>query len=168
MLNAEEELIRLRPEAEPRQLPEDGFVEVLRIRADDPDDVAERARGVLRVVISGRADGAGHDSAFWVQRLPDWFVAACSSPQSPEERAAWLARWRALDRAGKAQAEADLGWTLTDWLDAVDTRTRPWRWWGYEGGRVLAVVDGWPAPLDPLAWLLTVAGAASVELVSGK
>jgi hypothetical protein len=162
MLTSREELERLRRGLDAPNMPAPGLVEGLVVEADNPDDVAERARTVLGVVIEGGEDGLDPENSAWVQRLPGWFVSACSPPQSVDEREAWLARWRALDRAGKAAAEAALGWTLVDWLGAVDSRTRAWRWWAYDGTRVLVLVDGWPAPLESLIWLLTAAGARSV------
>jgi hypothetical protein len=51
------------------------------------------------------AELAAETDSAWVQRLPGWFVAACSPAQTADERERWLARWRALDHAGKAQAE---------------------------------------------------------------
>ena len=162
MLTGPEELERLRGGGDPSTSPP-GFVESLVVQAQSPDDVVERVRTVMAVVIAGGEDGLEPDDSSWVQRLPGWFVSACSPPQTADERERWLVRWRALDRAGKAAAEAELGWSLVDWLAAVSPDTRAWRWWGHDGARVLVVVDGWPAPLASLEWLLTAAGARSVE-----
>ncbi|WP_265523612.1 hypothetical protein [Oerskovia flava] len=164
MLTGREEMERLRAGVGVPSGPAPGLVEELIVGADSPDVVVERARAVLAAVIEGGEDGLSPGDSEWAQRLPGWFVGACSAPQTADERERWLARWRTLDRAGKAQAEAELGWMLEDWLAAVDSHTRPWRWWAFDGRRVLALVDGWPASLEALVWLLQAAGADSVEL----
>ena len=128
MLTASEELERLHASVAESGTPAPGFVEALVVQAANPNEVVERARTVVAVVIQGSEDGLEPEDPAWVQRLPGWFVSACSPPQTAEESAAWLARWRALDRAGKAAAEAELGWSLADWLGAVSPDTRAW-WW---------------------------------------
>ncbi len=162
MLTGLEELERLRAGGGVSPSSAPGIVEALVVEADSPDQVVERARAVLEAAIEGYEVGMDPENAAWVQKLPGWFVAACSPEQAADERERWLVRWRALDRAGKTQAEAELGWTLVDWLSAVDPRMRSWRWWACDGRTVLVLVDGWPAPLEPLVWLLRAAGARFV------
>lgn len=163
MLTGSQELERLRAGAGDPSASAPGFVESLLVEADRPDQVVERAQTVLAAVIKGGEDGLAPGNPAWVQALPGWFVAACSPEQTDDERETWLARWRALDRAGKAAAEAGRGWTLRDWLAALDPQMRAWRWWACDGARVSVVVDGWPAPLAALEWLLTAAGARSLR-----
>jgi hypothetical protein len=77
----------------------------------------------------------------------------------------WLGHWRTLDRPGKAEAEAELGWTVVDWLYAMQPETRTWWWWAAEDsvGRCDVVVDGWPAPLASAEWMLLASGASGVR-----
>jgi hypothetical protein len=99
-----------------------------------------------------------------MSRLPRWFVTSCAPQPTPEERELWLAHWRALDQAGKAEAEAALGWTLVDWLIAMGPETRAWWWWAADdrNGTLHVTVDGWPAPLASAEWMLRAAGGTDV------
>lgn len=162
MLTGPDELRRLNGHGDEAAMPAPGLTETLMIRGDRPEQVIGRARIVLTAVIEGFAAGLTPRDPEWSERLPPWFVSACAPEQSEAERAAWLERWRALDRAGRARAEAELGWSLVDWLYAVDYDVRPWRWWDVDDLRVVVIVDGWPAPLDSLTRLLIASGANEV------
>lgn len=163
VLTPTQELARLRGDDSP--LEQQPMLETLLVRSGAPGQVLDRAKTLLESVLTGFAAGLGPDDAEWSERLPDWFVAACSPELTGEERERWLAHWRALDRAGKVRAEAELGWTVVDWLYAVGPEQRPWWWWATDEqtGMLELMVDGWPAPLASAEWMLLAAGADSVD-----
>lgn len=163
MLTGPEELERLRAGEGVPTSSVPGFIERVDFEAESPSLVVKRARAVLEAVVQGFEEGLDPGSAEWIQRLPGWFVAACTPEPTAAEREEWLVRWRALDREERVRAEAELGWTLEDWLAAAGPLIRPWRWWAYDGKSVLVLVDGWPSPLESLAWLLEAAGAGSLR-----
>ncbi|WP_332642330.1 hypothetical protein [Aeromicrobium sp.] len=162
MLNPTEELAHLRGTSG-GDAP--GLVETLHIDGSNAEEVLDRARGLWESVLIGFDEGLKCDDPEWSSRLPRWFVDACSPQMSDEERERWLTHWRSLDRAGKAQAEADLGWTMVDWLAAVDRDSRAWWWWATnaQAATLDVLVDGWPAPLASAEWMLLASGASTVQ-----
>lgn len=165
MLSPAEELARL--DGEPAGVPA-GLPVRVGIVAEHPGIVVERAREVLRAVVPLTATELDAEAEL-PHRLPVWFVEQCAPEPSAEESARWLGWWRSLGPEDRARAEADKAWTLADWLYWLTPGERQWFWWDAEidstgSAFVVVVVDGWPAPLGALRWLLRAAGADSVDL----
>ena len=128
--------------------------------------VLERVREVLRLVLAA-GEGEWPDLAEWRVTLPQWFLSACAEEETPENAEKWLAWWRTLDPDARAQAARDRPWSLTDWLHWLYPPERQWFWWGASTNgddliTITVVVNGWPAPLGALEWLLKAAGASTV------
>jgi hypothetical protein len=136
------------------------------IAAGPAEEIVRRTVEVLRVVDEHSADWPDLDR--WRSLLPDWFVAACSPEHTPAEAAAEQERIRRLPPAEQAEAAANQGWTLSNWLYWLEPAQRQWFWWNATTPSPDTVlidiwIAGWPAPLGALDWLLRAAGATSVD-----
>lgn len=145
-----------------------GLIEVSVFTDGSATDVVERAKGVLRAVLSVTSDEWGSPDT-GASRLPDWFVAGCATERSAEDGEQWLAWWRGLEPEAKARAADERPWTLPDWMHWMHPDERQWYWWdarvdGDGSARVLVEVPGWPLVTGALEWLLRVAGASSVHV----
>jgi hypothetical protein len=132
----------------------------------DSDRVGERAREVLRVVLS-QAHRQWPELSEWRRLLPSWFVESAAPEQSPEEVSQWLSWWRSLPAEEQSRVTREKPWTLADWLYWLEPAERQWFWWDAsvedsDTLKVVAQVVGWPAPLGALGWLLRAAGAIEV------
>ena len=151
----------------PGEQPRDGFLVSIIVRSDQAGEVLEKAKTVLRAVAALPADA--FDSGWAQAALPGWFVAACADEQSPADRTAWLDWWRSVDDAARVAAGNERPWTVQDWLGWMEPGERTWFWWDSrlteaDTGTVSVVVDGWPAALGSLLWLLRASGATDVVL----
>ena len=154
-----------RPNESPAGL---GLIDVNVLAEGSAVDVIERAKGVLRAVLSITPDewdspGTG------ASRLPEWFVAGCATDRSAEDDEQWLMWWRSLEPGAKARAAHERPWTLPDWLHWMHPDERQWYWWdarvdGDSSAKVLVEVPGWPSAIGALEWLLRLAGASSVHV----
>ncbi len=133
-------------------------------------EVLQRAKEVMRRVIEVDASDWPTEEQ-WAERLPGWFVQACPPEQTEQEQQDWLAWWRSLDAAARAEAEARQPWSLGEWLHWLQPDERQWFWWddGVMDGpeadvRVTVEVPGWPAPIAALTWLLRASGASSLTV----
>ena len=82
---------------------------------NDGAAVVARAREVMVAVVPLSAEEVESESAS-PSRLPAWFVQACAPAQSEEDRARWLAWWRALPplnapgQIGRCDGSCQIGW----------------------------------------------------------
>jgi hypothetical protein len=143
-----------------------GLVGVFARGGVDACEVLDRARVVLFEVL--RHSGPVWPTIEeWRSYLPPWFVTACAPEMSREDAERWREWRRGLGPADRARAESDRGWTLTGWLYWLTPSERQWFWWDAEVRQdatlqVSVEVEGWPAALGALDWLLQAAGAAEV------
>jgi hypothetical protein len=165
-----EELRHLRTGPDPDERPGNvGVVSVVASCRGDADTIAQRAREVMVTVVSQPTDQwATTSDDRWQSILPDWFVAACATPQSAEDAERWLSWWRSLPADEQPRAAQQRAWTLADWLYWLHPGERQWFWWNAtivdsDTLRVTVEVLGWPAPIGALRWLLTAAGAVDVS-----
>ena len=106
----------------------------------------------------------------WRGFLPKWFVDACGPTLSREDAEAWLAAWRTLDLEGRRAAGDARRWALEDWLYWFDPSSyvdRGWAWWDagvIDDDRywIEVEVEGDPAPVGTLMWLMKAAGASVI------
>jgi hypothetical protein len=140
---------------------------VVAARADDPNLVLPNAREIMLAVLE-HAGTPWPTLDDWRIVLPQWFVDRCAPEMSTEEAAEWLAQWRSLPPAERAQEERNRSWSLANWLYWLEPQHREWFWWdarvtnGTVG--ITVQVSGWPAPLGALDWLLRAAGATEVTV----
>jgi hypothetical protein len=145
----------------------DELVVVVAARAGDPNLVLQNAREVMLAVLDH--PGSPWPSLDgWRGQLPQWFVDRCAPEMSTDEAAEWLAQWRSLPPAERAEEERNRSWSLGDWLYWLEPEHREWLWWDavVTNGTVniTVQVSGWPAPLGALDWLLRAAGATEVTV----
>jgi len=110
------------------------------------DEVLERARQVMRLVAVAQAQVWPSDDD-WRRRLPEWFISSFEGHNLEE-----------------LLARPEL-WDFGSWLDAM--KSPGWEWWSCQsddrGGTVRAVAHSDPFSIEPLIYLLRVAGASGVE-----
>ncbi|MDP3237770.1 MAG: hypothetical protein Q8N26_33585 [Myxococcales bacterium] len=115
----------------------------LTARCAHPDEVLQRARSVLEVVL--RADPDEWPSAeTWREQLPAWFTAACAS----EDR--------------------KTAWTLENFVYWFTPDLREWWWWqaevnGPESFVIVLLSHEVDPPHEALVWLLRTAGATEID-----
>lgn len=140
--------------------------------SDDPDGCLDRCRNLLVEVItmiSYRPEFPSIEE--WSALLPSWFVDACTPSLSPEQAEGEVARWRRLNPQAQARYEDESLWTLEDWIywfDPSSDADRGWRWWnsGVTNANHFWIdieVEGDPAPVGTLKWLIRAAGATRVS-----
>jgi hypothetical protein len=148
-----------------------GLVELIVSTRRSPQHLIDRCREVLIAVVSTPPEPWPSNDQ-WAGLLPPWFVDGCAAEESEEDSEQWLAWWRTLSHEDQFAASEAAQWSLADWIHWFQPDERQWYWFD---GRVIdesraavqVELDGWPAPLGSLKWLLRVAGAQNVE-VSGQ
>ena len=166
----------MRPEDEQRHLirgqdhderaPDVGTVDV-RIRSNgNAARVLDGAKQVLLAVLE-HAGPPWPSLEEWRAVLPDWFVEGCAPEMSPAEAEQWLTLWRSLPPEEQARATRERRWALAGWLYWLEPAQREWYWWNAtveepDSLHVVVQVEGWPAPLGALDWLLRVAGGNEI------
>ena len=138
---------QIRIEFGPSIQPMDSWRIVLRARCDDPGDILQKVKAVMKIVaaIPRTEWPTDHD---WEEMLPDWFVTQTKEHTNEailaDER---LVHWEA-------------------WLDAL--KTRDWEWWdGIASDHevvVFVTTTAWPYNIGPLVYLLHASGAIDVEV----
>ncbi|TCC19248.1 hypothetical protein [Kribbella sindirgiensis] len=163
-MNADEELLRLLDD-NPRAAREAGVQ--LSVESADSALLLERCREVMvKILQHGEEDWP--DLPVWQRELPAWFVLACGPERTQEEADAKLIWWRGLSPGEQMVASEVSRWALSDWLWWLEPENRTWYWLGADvvGAQHLLVhveIDGAPAPIGALRWLLKAAGATEIE-----
>ena len=148
-------------------VPPAGFrtVELLAV-ADEPLRTQDRCKSVMAEVL-GKGSGSWPSVAAWRDALPLWFVEACRD-ETAAERMEWLEWWRGLPSEEQSVVARSRAWSLDNWLSWIEPGQRPWFWWGSSAvaGEITIEVLAGPdvVPLGALEWLLTAAGASSVDI----
>jgi hypothetical protein len=141
----------------------------LSVGSADSGLLLQRCREVMEVVLRHDEQQDWPTLAGWRRELPEWFVVACGPEQSGEEAQRWLVWWKSLPPAEQGEVEDRQPWALSDWLEWLQPSERTWYWLGAEKDgphrlRVWLDVDGSPAPIGALEWLLKAAGATEIEV----
>lgn len=129
-------------------------------------DVLERVRSVLKIVNdAGGDDWPNIDE--WTERLPTWFVAACSAAMTPEQAQQWIDRMRTLPHSEQLKMQNEAIWSLDNWLYWMEPSNRYWWWWNahlLERDRMTVDVeaDETPFPWGSLRWLFRASGASDL------
>jgi hypothetical protein len=155
-----------------------GVVSIAITAASGAEQVIERAREVMRVVLTMPDDAllSGDPTG-----LPAWFVDSFA----PEVEGlttdqwwgtpGWSQWWEQLPERLREQVvryslwKDSFGpWRVSIWLWQTHRDQREWDWWDAVvidrfRGVVSVEVAGWPYPWDNLRWLLAVAGADVIE-----
>lgn len=145
-----------------------GTIRVVARAPGAADDVWRRSREVMAAILDHQ--GSSWPSVEqWRSILPAWFIETFREDPSPEEAEQWLAWWRELPPVERERATRAQTWTLADWLYWLEPTRRAWYWWNATvlDGDTLHVkveVDGWPAPLGALTWLLRASGSTDVTV----
>ena len=74
-------------------------------------DVLKYAKSIHEIVLSNSC-GQWPEVAEWKQRLPRWFIDACSPPLSQEEAELQLQTWLDLSPQEQAETECEKEWSL--------------------------------------------------------
>jgi hypothetical protein len=110
------------------------------------ETVLERVREVMRLVALAQGRAWLNDDE-WRRHLPEWFVRSFEGHS-----------------AADLLTNADL-WDFGSWLDAM--KNPGWEWWSscadQRGGVVRGVAHTDPFSIEPLAYLLRVSGASSLD-----
>lgn len=162
-----DELRHIQEGVRPSDVPGGAGLRVLRaISSTSGEDVLVRCRAVLTPVVAAQAVQDWPAEAEWEQRLPTWFVAACST-QTQEEVDDWFARWEALPYPERVAVEVARPWSLRDWLHWHEPEERVWAWWDAQAGAkdvVFALeVEVDPAPLGAFWWMVRAAGGTEPD-----
>lgn len=133
-------------------------------------DVLDRVRQVLRVV-NEASRGEWPTAERWKQILPEWFVRACSVEPTEEEEDEWLKHWGGLPERERQKALESRTWSLASWLYWMHPDERAWYWTRAEVESDKAAVidlevDALPFPWGAFAWVVKVAGATRVVLMT--
>lgn len=147
--------------------PDPGTVDIIAKSRGEAPRVLQRCREVMAVALENSST-PWPTLIEWQSRLPAWFVDHCAPEMSSDQAKQWLTWWRTLPPDEQASAMRDRGWALADWLHWFEPAQREWFWWDalVQDADTLLVriqVEGWPAPLGALEWLLDIAGATSVS-----
>jgi len=132
------------------------------------EEVYERAREVLRLVVQQHQTPWWPTVDAWKQILPQWFLEECAPEDDETNSLEWTQWWRTLPPHEQRRVEAQVRWSLPDWIHWFERKNRYWYWWDAlvdspEQMRVAVQVDGWPFPWGSLRWLLKAAGAEEVS-----
>ncbi|WP_157360638.1 hypothetical protein [Amycolatopsis thermoflava] len=145
-----------------------GLEEVTAVGSGDARAVLSRARDVLKVVLEVIRTDRVVELEEWRELLPNWFVEKCANERTLEEEQQWLVWWRGLPREQQARAVNEREWTLADWLEWFEPAERQWFWWdatltSEDEVSIHVEVEGAPAPLGALEWLLRCSGAKVIR-----
>jgi hypothetical protein len=135
--------------------------------SETAEECLARLREVLEPIEAAREPWPALEE--WERLLPEWFVASCARPMSPEEARSWVEQWRKMSPEEQSLANASQHWSLPDWLYWMEPSHLVWKW---ADGKVrtsqelevFLEVDGWPVPLGAFEWLARAAGAKDVRV----
>jgi hypothetical protein len=120
----------------------------------------------MSIILS--ASVPSNDIDGWRRSLPGWLIKQFRPEESNEEAEKWLKRWRQLPRDKQVRAGEERGWSLANWLYWFTPEEREWYWWDAkvlndDALLVTLQVQGDPAPMPALEWLLKAAGGRDVQ-----